>query len=73
MELIVERKLGLTEKEIRFKFKNRLAEIEEVAAPSNEEDFSKYDLLIKTITITSCLASALTYFILFEIDHLSGA
>ena len=72
VELILERKLGLTEKEIKVKLKNRLAEIEGKTELSKEEDLSKHDPLIKTITITSCLDAALIDLIFLEIGDLSG-
>jgi hypothetical protein len=72
VELILERKLGLTEKEIKVKLKNRLAKIEGKTELSKEEDLSKYDPLIKTITITSCLDAALIDLIFLEIGDLSG-
>ena len=72
VELILERKLGLTEKEIKVKLKNRLAENEGKTEPSKEEDLSKYDPLIKTISITSCLDAALIDLIFLEIGDLSG-
>tara|TARA_B100000683_G_C12407512_1_gene522316 strand:+ start:589 stop:1071 length:483 start_codon:yes stop_codon:yes gene_type:complete len=72
VELILERKLGPTEKEIKVKLKNRLAENKGKTEPSKEEDLSKYDPLIKTITITSFLDAALIDLIFLEIDDLSG-
>ena len=73
LEWMMKNEFDLAEAKIKLKLKDQLAEFEGETESLEKTGFSKYDHLIKAISITSYLAAALTYFILLEIGYLGGS
>ena len=71
VELIMRSKHDLDESKLRLKLKEKIVKIESDTAPSKSPDLSKYDNIIKVISIASYFGVVLTYFILLETGYLS--